>query len=316
MPSNVLPNLPANKAMSAVLGALAPGVAVLVWLYGLGVLVQIFLAAASMLAVEYTSRRTQPVLGDGSSLVSATLLAIAIPASTPWWVTLSVSALACYLGKVVFGGNGKNLFNVAMLGYVIALLGFGAHLSLWPAPFTYEGLGLFANPVDGISQATLLDALKTNDRFISDELFARFNGYGLIAARSDELKSLAFLAGGLWLIKKRIIAWQTPCAVLLGLFVTSLVFYNGAGSNSHGSPMLHLFSGASILCAFFIATEPVTGAKSAKGRWYLGFALGALIYLLRTFSPYPDGVAFAVLLANALVLPLERWIAEQVPHAD
>ncbi len=113
-----------------------------------------------------------------------------------------------------------------------------------------------------------------------------------------ELVNLAFLAGGLFLLWRKLFTWHAPVGMLGGLFVMSLLFWNGSGSDSHGSPLLHLFSGATMLGAFFIVTDPVSGATSNRGRLVFGIGVGVLTYVIRAWGGYPDGLAFAVLLMN------------------
>ncbi|MNY42367.1 Electron transport complex protein RnfD [compost metagenome] len=118
-----------------------------------------------------------------------------------------------------------------------------------------------------------------------------------------------FLAGGLLLLQQRVFSWHAPVAMLGSLFVISLLCWNGSGSDSNGSPLFHLLSGATMLGAFFIVTEPVSGPKSPRARLLFGAGVGVLVYLIRTWGNYPDGVAFAVLLMNLAVPALERLSA-------
>jgi electron transport complex protein RnfD len=306
--------------MQWVLLACVPGALTLSWFFGWGTLLQLLLGLATALACEALVRRLRglPVqlLGDGSALVSATLLALSLPPYAPWWLAVSAGVFAHLFGKALFGGFGKNPFNPAMLGYVFALLAFPAQMNHWPAPGGGQGLmaGLqqvFGTPdsVDGWSQATLLDSLKHNDRLTVDELFQRNPAFSHWSAA---WVNLAFLLGGLLLLQRGVIRWHTPVGVLGGLFVASLLCWNGSGSDSNGSPVLHLFSGATMLGAFFIATEPVSGPDSDRARLLFGIGVGLWLYVIRTWGGYADGVAFAVLAMNLLVPLLERHAARRV----
>src|SRR5690606_19589477 len=139
-----------------------------------------------------------------------------------------------------------------------------------------------------------------------DELFASHPAFGSIGGRGAEWVNLAFLAGGLFLLQQRVIRWQIPAGMLGALLAASLLCWNGSGSDSNGSPLLHLFSGASMLCAFFIASEPVSGAATPRGQLYFGIGVGLLTYAIRTWGGYPDGVSFAVLLMNLCAHRLDR----------
>lgn len=312
-----------RQAMQRVLLATVPGLLVLLWLYGWGVLINLLLALGTALALEAAvlrlrQRPVRPSLGDGSALISATLLAMALPPYCPWWLTVSAVASALLLGKHLYGGLGKNPFNPAMLGYALALVSFPQPMTHWPAT---QGLDLVAAlqpvfgwhfgaaPPDAWAQATALDSLRINHSLTVDELFAGHPAFGHVGGKGVEWVNLAFLAGGLWLLQQKVFSWHAPVGMLASLFVISLLCWNGSGSDSHGSPLFHLLTGASMLGAFFIVTEPVSGPKSAKACLLFGVGVGLLTYLIRTWGGYPDGLAFAVLLMNLGVPALERWVA-------
>lgn len=297
-----------QKVMQQVLLATLPGVLTLTWLYGIGPLINLVWAGAVALGAEAAvlSLRKRPVrffLTDGSALVTAVLLALALPPYSPWWLTCVACAFAIVFAKQLYGGLGQNPFNPAMVGYVVALISFPQEMTAWPTPHSVgmlEGirhiLGITALP-DGWSQATALDVLKTNKSLTVEELW-QSPAFGLIGGRGAETVNLAFLAGGLFLLHKRLFGWHAPVGMLAALFVMSLLFWNGSGSDSNGSPLFHLFSGATMLGAFFIVTDPVSGATSNRGRLIFGAGVGILVYVIRTWGGYPDGVAFAVLLMN------------------
>lgn len=297
-----------QKVMQQVLLATLPGVLALTWLYGIGPLINLVWAGAVALGAEAAvlSLRKRPVrffLSDGSALVTAVLLALALPPYSPWWLTCVACAFAIVFAKQLYGGLGQNPFNPAMVGYVVALISFPQEMTAWPTPHSVgmlEGirhiLGITALP-DGWSQATALDVLKTNKSLTVEELW-QSPAFGLIGGRGAETVNLAFLAGGLFLLHKRLFGWHAPVGMLAALFVMSLLFWNGSGSDSNGSPLFHLFSGATMLGAFFIVTDPVSGATSNRGRLIFGAGVGILVYVIRTWGGYPDGVAFAVLLMN------------------
>ncbi|SDU83791.1 RnfABCDGE type electron transport complex subunit D [Pseudomonas mucidolens] len=314
-----------QQAMKRVLLATGPGVLVLFWFYGWGVLINLILAGACAWIVEASIcrlRRRQLGLpsGDLSGLVSATLLALALPPYCPWWLCLAAVASALLLGKHLYGGN-RNPFNPAMLGYALMLVLFPQPMTHWPAPHGMEllaslqqVLGIQGDAPDAWSQATALDTLRINKSLTMDELFANNPAFGHIAGKSSEWVNLAFLAGGVFLLQQRVFSWHAPVGMLASLFVISLLCWNGSGSDSHGAPLFHLLTGATMLGAFFIVTEPVSGAKNPRARLLFGIGVGLLIYLIRTWGSYADGVAFAVLMMNLAVPALER-LAEPKPQA-
>ncbi|WP_458378592.1 RnfABCDGE type electron transport complex subunit D [Pseudomonas chlororaphis] len=312
-----------QQAMKRVLLATLPGLLALFWLFGWGILINLLLACATALAVEAAVLRLRqwplrPFLGDGSALVSATLLALALPPYCPWWLTVSATACALLFGKHLYGGVGKNPFNPAMLGYALVLVSFPQQMTHWPASHGLDLLGglqqIFgitsdSSAPDAWAQATALDSLRINKSLTIDELFAGNAAFGHFGGKGVEWVNLAFLAGGAFLLQQRVFSWHAPAGMLGSLFVISLLCWNGSGSDSHGSPFFHLLSGATMLGAFFIVTEPVSGPKSAKARLLFGVGVGLLTYLIRTWGGYPDGVAFAVLLMNLAVPALERLAA-------
>jgi electron transport complex protein RnfD len=298
-----------QQVMLQVLLATLPAVLAMTWLFGIGTLVNLLLAGGMALGFEAAilALRKRPIgfyLRDGSALVTAVLLALALPPYAPWWLTLVAVGFAIIFGKQLYGGLGQNPFNPAMLGYVVVLISFPLQMSSWPAPHSVGMLagveqifGLAQLP-DGWSQATALDVLKTNKSLTMDELWVQNPAFGSLGGSAVEWVNGAFLLGGLYLLQKKLISWHAPVGMLGALFVISLVFWNGSGSDSNGSPLFHLFSGASMLGAFFIVTDPVSGATSKLGRIIFGAGVGVLVYIIRTWGGYPDGVAFAVLLMN------------------
>jgi electron transport complex protein RnfD len=192
---------------------------------------------------------------------------------------------------------------------------FPQQMTQWPAS---QGMDLWGGvqQVFGVGQspdawvrATALDSLRINKSLTMDELFSANPAFGRFGGRGVEWVNLAFLAGGAFLLQRRVFSWHAPVGMLASLFVISLLCWNGSGSDSHGSPLFHLLTGASMLGAFFIVTEPVSGAKSPGARLLFGAGVGLLTYLIRTWGGYPDGVAFAVLLMNLCVPALERLVA-------
>lgn len=307
-----------QQAMKLVLLATLPGTLMMFWLYGWGVLINLILACVAVLAVEAAmlrlrQRPLRASLSDGSALVSATLLALALPPYCPWWLTISAAAFAMVFGKHLYGGVGSNPFNPAMLGFALVMVTFPQHMTHWPSSHGMDLMsGLqqifgFGQTPDAWVRATALDSLRINKSLTMDELFSANPAFGHFGGRGVEWVNLAFLAGGAFLLQRKVFSWHAPVGMLASLFIISLLCWNGTGSDSHGSPLFHLLSGATMLGAFFIVTEPVSGAKSPVARLLFGIGVGLLTYLIRTWGGYPDGVAFAVLLMNLCVPALERF---------
>jgi len=312
-----------QHALQRVLLATLPGVATLCWFYGWGVLINLALAGVCAVLVDAGAQRLRGRrVNDLSSLVTATLLALALPPYCPWWLCVAAVASGLLLGKHLYGGN-RNPFNPAMVGYALMLIAFPQSMSHWPAAHgldllagVQQVLGLQGTAPDAWAQATALDTLRTNNSLTIDELFARSPAFGVWGAKGSEWVGLAYLAGGLLLLQQRVISWHAPVGMLAGLFVSSMLFWNGSGSDSQGSPLFHLLSGATLLGAFFIVTEPVSGPRHPRARLLFGAGVGVLTYLIRTWGGYPDGVAFAVLLMNLAVPALERWVVSTSSAVD
>lgn len=236
-----------RRIMQQVLVATLPGLLTLTWLYGFAPLINLLLASATALGLEAAvlHLRQRPVgffLNDCSALVTAMLLALALPPQSPWWLTLTACGFAILFGKHVYGGLGQNPFNPAMVGYVVALVSFPVEMTAWPVPHVVgltEGIqhifGIASLP-DGWSQATALDALKTNRSLTMDELRVQNPAFGHLGSRGAEWVNLAFLAGGLFMLRRRLFGWHAPAGMLGALFVMSLLFWNGSDSDSNGSP--------------------------------------------------------------------------------
>lgn len=318
--------------MLKVLLALVPGVVVYVWMFGPGVLIGLTLASITALASEAVmlklrDRPVMPFLMDGSALVTAWLLALALPPLAPWWLVVVGTLFAIVIAKQLYGGLGYNPFNPAMIGYAVLLISFPVLMTQWPAPLAIAGAKLsFAEHwhyifgrslpdgvlVDAISSATPLDTLKTQlrlQRGMAEITAAPM--FGTLGGKGGEFVAGAYLLGGLYLLQQRIISWHVPTAFLGALALMAAVFH-GVDASHYAGAGLHLFSGAAMLCAFFIATDPISGPTTPKGKLIFAAGIGVLTWVIRTWGGYPDGVAFAVLLMNICVPLFDAWTQPRV----
>lgn len=318
--------------MRDVLLALVPGLAALVWQFGPGVLVQCLIALAAAALGEATALRLRgrpvaPTLRDGSAAVTAVLLAVSVPPLAPWWLTAFGTLFAILIGKQVYGGLGYNPFNPAMVGYAALLISFPRDMTAWlpplelspvPLDFAATWTAIFGREppaglgFDALAMATPLDALKTGlgqglplDEIHGARLFSGIAGTGW------DMVNLGFLFGGLWLLGRRRIDWRIPAGVLGGLFGASLALFL-LDPTRHPTPLPHLFGGATMLGAFFIATDPVSAATTPKGRLIYGAGIGLLVFVIRAWGGYPDGMAFAVLLLNLAAPTLDHYTRPRV----
>jgi electron transport complex protein RnfD len=202
--------------------------------------------------------------------------------------------VALGLGKHLYGGLGNNPFNPAVVGYAFVLLSFPAALAEWPTA------------TDGLSGATALTTFKYREGLTVADVWQPEFGFGTLGGHPAELLNLAFLAGGLVLAWRRLVAWRVPVALLGTLGLLALVGYDQGSSSSLGGPLYHGFSGATMLAAWFFATDPVTHPASARGQILFGCLIGAIAFAIRSFGSYPDGLAFGILLANGCAAWLDR----------
>jgi len=335
-----------STLMRTVIYALLPGVLAQWYFFGWGNLIHIALATTTALLAEFfvlslrsknknqTSKNTNKhkistQLFDGSAILTAILLGICLPALAPWWVSVIGALFAIVVVKQLYGGLGHNPFNPAMAGYVMLLISFPVQMTSWQPPltlmtidlslsntlstiftgFTSEGYSveqLRAN-IDGFTMATPLDTLKT-DISLGMTVYESMQNqvFGSHFSLGWEWINAAFLLGGLFLIFQKAIAWQTPVSFLSSLLVCTFIAYS-VSPDSSATTMFHWLSGGCMLGAFFILTDPITGATSVKGRVVVGMLAGLLVYVIRDFGGYPDGVAFAVLLCNMAAPLIDQY---------
>ncbi|MDX1475645.1 MAG: electron transport complex subunit RsxD [Reinekea sp.] len=313
-----------SKVMFTLVAALVPGYACLIYFFGWGYLINAFIAVTVAVALEalILMLRKRPVgffLKDGSIIVTALLLASALPPIVPWWLVAIGSGIAVIFAKHLFGGLGQNPFNPAMVAYALLLVSLPVLMtSRWAS---VDALPSFADALaisfshldkglDAFTGATPLDHYKLNiGRLTADDVL-QDPIYGAFAAKGWMQINLAFLLGGLVLLALRIITWHIPVSLLASLLVMSVLFGNDADAFVPTS--LHLFSGSTMLAAFFIATDPVTAATSNKGKLVYGAGIGLLIYIIRTWGNYPDATAFAVLLMNFAAPLIDHYTRPRV----
>ena len=321
-----------SQIMLRVLLALIPGIALYVWYFGPAILVSIALASLTALATEAVmlklrNRPIKPFLSDNSALLTAWLLALSIPPLAPWWLVVVGTAFAIAISKHLYGGLGNNPFNPAMIGYAVLIISFPAHMTHWLTPHALGGtewsfgeqLNYIFNAVlpngmtlDAVTMATPLDTLKTQLHLgLSVNDIRDMPIYGRLAGKGSEMVAIGFAIGGLYLLYARIISWHLPVAFLATLFAISGIFHL-IDPVHYVTPLFHLFSGAAMLGAFFILTDPVTSPTTAKGKLIFAFGAGALTYLIRAFGGFPDGMAFATLLMNICVPLIDAWTQPKV----
>lgn len=324
-----------TRTMVWVMMALAPATGYGLWLFGWSAvflfaitLISSLLAEALMLAL--LGQPVRPRLLDGSALLTAWLLAMSLPPWAPWWLGVLGSVSAIVLGKHVFGGLGQNMFNPAMVARIVLLISFPVHMTAWvdPTPLGSDHAptlaqawaytsGQVAVP-EHLSAATALGSLKTEHAkgipvSTAAENLPRLQllATGEESGSLGETSAVLLLAGGAVLLMLRIISWHIPVAMLGTLGVLAAVSHM-VDPGRFAAMHVHVLSGAAVLGAFFIATDYVTSPVSRSGQLVFGAGIGALTWVIRALGGYPEGLAFAVVLMNALVPLIDRWLRPRV----
>ncbi|MGD9887732.1 MAG: electron transport complex subunit RsxD [Halothiobacillaceae bacterium] len=324
---HIAPNNDVSRLMRQVLLALVPGTLAAIYFFGWGVLLNILLTVAAGLLTEAVMLllRHRPVksfLADGSVIVTAWLLAVCLPPFAPWWLPVVGVSFALVFAKHLYGGIGYNLFNPAMVGYAVLLVSFPKEMTQWGLPvgvaahsldllqsagFVFTGALPAGVAWDGLSGATPLNVYKTELGQGADwQGIAQHSVFSGWAGVGWEWVALGWLAGGLWMLWQRVITWRIPVAMLASFSLLSLGFYLYDPAH-FASPWFHLLSGGLMLGAFFIATDPVSGSTTPRGQIIYGAGIGVLVFVIRGFAGFPDGVAFAVLLMNIAVPLIDHY---------
>lgn len=328
---------PTNQVMRLVSIALLPGIFAQVYFLGWGVLINLVLCSiyaisAETFVLKLRKRPIKQTLSDNSAWLTGLLIGVAIPPILPWWMSLVGVWFAIIFAKQLYGGLGFNPFNPAMVGYVLLLISFPVEMTSWLpnaelastnqitqpnfleslqlilVGTTSQGLNLqdFRQLADGYTMATPLDesktafslGLMTSEIMNEPRFLPNFSAWFWI--------NICFMFGGLYLLASKLIRWQIPTAMLMSMIITA-TFLNLFDNELFIPAWLHLFSGATMIGAFFIATDPVSAATTPKGRLIYGAAIGFFVIIIRTFGGYPDAVAFAVLLLNIAAPTIDHY---------
>lgn len=290
------PKARVNRMMYDVLIALAPVTIFTIWKYQMTAVWIIAVAIISMVGTEflYYKLKKEPfTLKNGTALISALIFALTLPDVTPLWIVFLGGVFGMYFGKLVFGGLGANIFNVAGFARVFIVLSFGSFMA-------YE--------MDSVAGATSLSM--TNQSFdmmvLNDfNLMALFTGVGE-AGSIGELSAALILLGGIYLFLRRSLDWRIPVSYIGTVLVLSTVAALVTGTEMV-YPLFTILSGGLLFGAIFMATDPVTSPVTGPGRIYYGFGLGVITYFIRIFGALPEGVVFAILIMNMFVPALDYY---------
>lgn len=327
--------------MLTVIIALIPATLFSVYLFGWLALFLILLCVIGCLISEAICLkmmgRPMATLLDNSAALTGLLLALTLPAATPWWMALLGSMFAIVLAKQVYGGLGYNVFNPALAARVILLISFPLSMTSWLAPMPSGGATfnlydfsacltfLFMGPdglklgLDAITMASPLGHVKT-EWTLGVPAAEALNAYGYShldaflgfeAGSIGETSALALLIGGIFLLARHTITWHIPISYIGSVLLMAAIF-NAVDPGQFTSPAFHLFAGGLILCAFFMATDPVSSPVTPAGQIVFGVGCGILTWCIRTFGGFPEGAMFAVLLMNCAVPLIDHYFRPRV----
>jgi electron transport complex protein RnfD len=326
-----------SRTMLLVMVALTPATAYGIYLFGLPALFLFMLTIAGAVISEavcliIAGKPVKIYLLDGSAILTGWLLAMTLPPWAPWWIGVLGAMLAIVVGKQVFGGIGQNLFNPAMVARVALLISFPLEMTSWvqpdpllstTSPGLMDSLGITfgtgtAVSYDAVSSATILGHVKTElgrGLPLHEALTAFYEparlATGTVAGSLGETSAVLIVGGGLLLLWQRIISWHIPVSMLATLALLAGVFHL-IDPQHYAGVLVHLLSGASLLGAFFIATDLVTSPVTYRGQLVFGAGCGALVFIIRNWAGYPEGMAFAVMLMNACTPLIDHYLKPRI----
>lgn len=289
--------------MLDVIIALLPATIVSVLFYGWSELLILAVSIASCVLLEWAITkymlRRPSTIGDLSAVVTALLLALNLPVTTPWWVVFIGAVIAIGVAKLSFGGIGQNIFNPAITARVFLLISFPTYMTDWTVT---KG---FIHSTDAVSGATLLGRFSeggVSDVAGTDYLQTLFLNIG---GSAGEISAIALLVGFVYLLCRRVVKAWIPLSIFATVAVISAIFWV-VDPTRFTDPLFNLLTGGLILGACYMATDYVTSPMSTGGQIVYGVGIGLIVMMIRYFGSYPEGVSFAILIMNMMVPLLNR----------
>jgi electron transport complex protein RnfD len=313
-----------NKLMFGVVISLVPAFLVTLYVFGIGALITTVISIASCVLAEMIIQKyilnTGVKIQDGSAIVTGLLLAFNLPSNLPWWMVVLGALFAIGIGKMTYGGLGNNPFNPALVGRVFLLISFPVQMTSWPLPIASR-----LQYLDATTGATPLGFLKEAIRNgeavpdIMNQLPDHMQMFlGQMGGSLGEVSALALIAGFIWLLYKRIITWHIPIFMVATIFIfTGILWLSDPLKNA--SPLFHILTGGVMLGAIYMATDLVTSPMTKTGVIIYAIGIGLITVVIRVYGSYPEGVSFAILIMNAFVPLINKYIkpkrfGEEVKH--
>ena len=294
--------------MRDVVIALLPTVIVSILFYGWREIMILAVSVISCVLLEYLITRfllKRPnTTGDWSAAVTGVLLALNLPATSPWWMVLIGAIVAIGVAKMTFGGLGQNLFNPALVGRVFLLISFPVAMTDWGP---VQG---FIGGADAATGATPLGLAKEGGIEAIRNLDYLNMLYMNIGGSAGELSAIAIIIGFIYLLARKVIRPHITLSIWITVFVFSGIMWL-ADPSAYTDPIFNLLTGGILLGSVFMATDYVTSPMSAKGGIIFGVGIGLITMLIRYFGSYPEGVSFAILIMNSTVPLINKFCKSQ-----
>ena len=290
--------------MRDVVIALLPTVIVSILFYGWREIMILAVSVISCVLLEYLITRfllKRPnTIGDWSAAVTGVLLALNLPATSPWWMVLIGAIVAIGVAKLTFGGLGQNLFNPALVGRVFLLISFPVAMTNWGP---VQG---FIGGADAATGATPLGLAKEGGIEAIQNLEYLNMLYANIGGSAGELSAIAIIIGFIYLLARKVIRPHITLSIWVTVFVFSGIMWL-VDPSTYTDPIFNLLTGGILLGSVFMATDYVTSPMSAKGGIIFGVGIGLITMLIRYFGSYPEGVSFAILIMNSTVPLINKF---------
>ena len=291
-----------KKIMYSVIIALMPAFLFSIYYFGFNAVRVTLISVAACVLTEWLIQKYmikgECTIGDGSAIITGMLLAFNLPSNIPAWMIIVGSIVAIGIGKMSFGGLGNNPFNPALVGRVFMLISFPVAMTTWPTPKPLFGEAL----TDAVTGPTALGFVKEAlaQGVPANELTNQITENIYYSGSLGEIGSIAIIIGGLFLIIRKVIDWQTPVIIIATVGIISTVCWL-IDPTQFVHPMIHIFGGGLMLGAFFMATDMATSPMTMKGKIVFSIGVGALTIIIRLWGAYPEGMSFAILIMNAFV---------------
>jgi Na+-translocating ferredoxin:NAD+ oxidoreductase subunit D len=299
-----------RKIMYTVVYALVPAILVSLYFFGLDAVRVMLISVLACLFFEWTIQKyliKGPItINDGSAIVAGLLLAFNIPSNIPAYIIIIGALVTIGVGKMSFGGLGKNIFNPALVGRVFMLISFPVEMTTWPLPKPLFAGGAVTDAITGPTALGILKeglgAGKTIDQIMADpnmpDYIDRLTGN--MSGSLGEMSAIALLLGGIYMVLRRVIDWQVPAAIIATVFVVAGAFHL-IDPQHYIDPMFHLFTGGLMLGAIYMATDMVSSPMNMAGKMIYAIGIGLITIVIRLWGAYPEGISFAILIMNAFV---------------